>query len=323
MKTYKQLTLTDMAKIEALLQENYSYSEIGIIIGKNRTTVYRCIKNNSEDGAFLAEKAWEKVSNRKSRANIHIRILPDSLLEKFIIEKVQIHWSPEQIAGTWTKDTGEAICHETIYQYIYKQKAELIKLYLRRKGKRYKHKRKEKYQIADRRMIDQRPKEVEERKEIGHWEGDTVVGKRHKGAIVTNVERKSGFLIASKVKIGSAESIFKATVEDFKDIPDELCISITYDNGKEFSLHKDIENSTSMTVYFAHPYRSCERGTNENTNGLLREFIPKGTDFNTVSDEDLDYYVSLINNRPRKRLGFMTPYEVLQQEIQGINECCT
>lgn len=168
-------------------------------------------------------------------------------------------------------------------------------------------------------MIDDRPKEVTEQKEVGHWEGDTIVGKNHQQGIVTNVERKSGFLMASKVTRKTAEEVYDVTVEDFEDLPPpELKISITYDNGREFAWHKMIEGTTKITVYFAHAYSPWERGSNENTNGLLRQFIPKGTDFNTVTAEMLDHYVHLLNNRPRKRLGFKTPYEVFQQELQKV-----
>jgi IS30 family transposase len=144
-------------------------------------------------------------------------------------------------------------------------------------------------------MITERPEEVELRQDIGHWEGDTIIGKNHKGAITTNVERKSGKLIASKLPNKTAQAVLDATKDDFADLPARLCVSITYDNGKEFSKHEDIEKSTGMTVYFARAYASWQRATNENTNGLLRQFIPKGTDFNTVSEADLERYVNLIN----------------------------
>jgi len=317
MKTYKQLTETDMIKIETLLSEEYNASEIAIKLGKHKTTIYRCIKNNSKE-KFVANDVWEEVSSRKSISNRHPRILQDSVLAKYILIKIEEHWSPEQIAGKWREETQEAICHETIYQYVYKNHSKLIKLYFRRKGKKYQHNRKEKYQLKDRRMIDERPSSVETRKEMGHWEGDTIVGKAHKGAIVTNVERKTGKLIASKVERATGRAILEATIKSFKDLPAELSISMTYDNGREFALHKDIEEQTKMTVYFAHPYSPWERGSNENTNGLLREFIPKGTDFADVSEQDLAYYVELINNRPRKRFGFKTPNELFNEELKKV-----
>ena len=194
----------------------------------------------------------------------------------------------------------------------------MIKVFFARKGKKYQKDRKSKHQILNRRMIDERPDSVELRKDVGHWEGDTIIGKNHKGAIVTNVERKTGLLVASKIPNKTAQAVLDATKDDFKDLPNELCVSITYDNGKEFSYHEMIEDQTGMTVYFARAYAPWERGTNENTNGLLRRFIPKGTDFETVSEEKLATYVELINNRPRKRLGWLSPNEVIQNEINSV-----
>lgn len=320
MRAYKQLNYEDMVRIETFIEAGYKTGEIAIQIGKDYTTVYRCLKNNSnEEGKFIAQEAWEKVCRRRVDKK-QVRILPDSILEKYILVKIEEHWSPEQIAGKWEKEHEETLCHETIYQYIYKHQPQLVKMYFRRKGKKYQHDRKDKHQIKNRRMIDERPESVELRKEIGHWEGDTIVGKDHKGSIVTNVERLSGLLIASKTKDRSAQSILDATVEDFKNLPNDLKISMTYDNGKEFAYHEEIEKQANMTVYFAHAYSPWERGSNENTNGLLREFIPKGTDFDTVSDEDLARYVELLNNRPRKRLGFLTPKEFF---LQHFNSSCT
>ena len=311
---FQQLTKEDFVRIETLLNEGIKPPGIAIRLGKNKTTVYRCIEQNGEeDGSFLAEKAWEKVRERKSSANTHYRILSESMLAKYIVEKIECYWSPEQIAGTWGLEQKETVCHETIYQFIYQYHPELIKLHLRRKGKKYQHNRKEKYQIKDRIMIDERPKEVENRDIPGHWEGDTIVGKDHQGAITTNVERMSGFLLASKVESPTAKLVADVMIEDFLTLPEEIRITATYDNGREFAEHKTIAASTKMTVYFAHAYSPWERGTNENTNGLLRQFIPKGTDFSTVSHEDLQRYVDLINGRPRKRLGWKSPQQALSE----------
>jgi len=316
---FQQFTKEDLVKIETLLIEGIKPPGIAIRLGKNKTSVYRCIERNSEDDiSFSAESAWEKIRERKSSANTHYRIVSESILAKYIVEKIESYWSPEQIAETWKLEQTEAICHETIYQFIYKYHPELIKLYLRRKGKKYQHNRKEKHQIKDRIMIDERPKDVEERVIPGHWEGDTIVGKDHQGAITTNVERTFGFLLASKVDSPLAKVVADVIIEDFLTLPEELLLSVTYDNGKEFSDHKTIAASTKMTVYFAHPYSPWERGTNENTNGLLRQFIPKGTDFSTVSPEDLQRYVDLINNRPRKRLGWKSPQQALSDTLQKI-----
>ena len=160
------------------------------------------------------------------------------------------------------------------------------------------------------RMIEERPEEVEFRKELGHWEGDTVIGKDNKLAILTNVERKSGYLLAEKLSSKRAEETADIYEELFSDLPDEMRLTLTVDQGREFAWHKIIEAETKMTVYFCHKASPWEKGSNENTNGLLRWFIPKETDLNTVSEKDLAKYVDLLNNRPRKRLNYLTPKEV-------------
>ncbi len=311
MRKYKQLGYGDIVRMETLLKQKMKQTEIAIQLSRHKSTISRCVREYSEeDGTFVAESVWEKICERRNVEKSHPRILEDELLKKYILEKIESYWTPEQIAGRWREESGEPLCHETIYQYIYKYNPQLIRLYLRRKGKKYQHKRKEKNQIMDRRMIDERPKEVQTREEKGHWEGDTIVGKEHRQGIVTNVERTSGLLLAKKVSRKTAPFVADITKEMFEAIPEELKISITYDNGREFAWHKVIEAETKMTVYFAHTYSPWERGTNENTNGLLRQFIPKGTDFDTVSEKDLQKYVDLINNRPRKRHHWKTPLEV-------------
>jgi IS30 family transposase len=318
MKKYKQLSYEELVKIEILLSEGYKETAIAIKLSRDKSCIYRCIQKNSNDGVFTANYAYEKIRERKLKSNKPRRILPDSMLAKYIVEKIEEYWSPEQIANSWKEDNKEALSHETVYQYVYKYKPELVKIYFRRKGKKYQKDRRAKHQILNRRMITERPEEVELRQDIGHWEGDTIIGKNHKGAITTNVERKSGKLIASKLPNKTAQAVLDATKDDFADLPARLCVSITYDNGKEFSKHEDIEKSTGMTVYFARAYASWQRGTNENTNGLLRQFIPKGTDFNTVSEEDLERYVNLINNRPRKRLNWKSPNQVFEAEMNSV-----
>jgi len=307
----EKLRYREIVIIETLLNQKMKQCEIAIKLSRNKSTISRCIKDNTdEEGNFIAEVVWEKIKEKRRNRKGESKILSDELLEKYILEKIDIYWAPEQISGRWKTKTGKIISHETIYQFVYKYHPHLVKLHFRRKGKKYQHKRKEKYQINNRRMIDERPEEVELREIMGHWEGDTIIGKNHKQAIVTNVERKSGLLLAQKIPRKTAENVADVTKEMFDKIPDELKISMTYDNGREFAWHKIIETENKMTVYFAHPYSSYERGSNENTNGLVRQFIPKKTDFNTVSEKDLAKYVDLINNRPRKRLGWKTPLEV-------------
>lgn len=317
MKKYKQISYYDMIKIETLLEEGLGVTDIAVRIGKDKTSVYRCIKKNSHKGKFRAAKAWYKINERKGRANSHPRILSDSLLERYILEKIESYWSPEQVAGTWKKDKREALSHETIYKYIYKEKPELIQVYLRRKGIKYRKKRAERAVVLDMRSIEERPLEINEKKEIGHWEGDTITDKGLTNGIVTNIERKSGFLIASKVDRKISKNVCDVTIEDFAVLPEELRLSITYDQGTEFAKHKIIEKKTKMTVYFAHKGCPWERASNESANGLLRQFIPKGSDLDKVSEENLKRYVELLNNRPRKRLNYQTPAELFQQKLNS------
>ena len=318
MKKYKQLSYEDLVKIETLMEEDFKPTEIAIKLSKDKSCIYRCIKNNSVEGEFKASVAYELIRQRKLSCIKPRRLLPDTVLAKYVVDKIEEYWSPEQIANNWKEAEKESLSHETIYKYIYKYKPELVKVYFRRRGKKYQHDRRSKHQILNRRMIDKRPESVELRKEIGHWEGDTIIGKNHKGAICTNVERKSGKLIAIKLPNKTAQAVLDATKDGFADLPARLCISMTYDNGKEFSKHEDIEKETGMTVYFARAYASWQRGTNENTNGLLRQFIPKGTDFDIVSDDDLAKYVDLINNRPRKRLNWLSPNQVFDRELNSV-----
>lgn len=313
----KHLSWEDVVRIETLLNQGLNPSEIAVVIGRDKSVIYRCIEKNSVDGIFLAESAWQLMHERKRTANQHPRILDDSILEEFIIEKIEAYLSPEQIAGKWTESTGEALSHETIYSWLKAKRPDLIKIYLRRKGKKYRKKRLTPEFITDKRSIDERPVEANERLEFGHWEGDTMLGATgKKECIVLNLERKSGLLLAQKIPNKTATAVLKATEEYFKDIPEELRISVTYDNGTEFAKHKDIEKSTLMTVYFAKPYSPWQRGSLENTIGLLRQFIPKGTDISTVTEEELQRYVHLLNTRPRKRLKWKSPLEVFQANIK-------
>jgi len=274
---------------------------------------------SSSLGSFCADEAWVEIGKKRSLANNHPRILDDSVLAEFIVEKIESYWSPEQIAGKWRAENNEVLCHETIYQYIYRNKPQLIKLYLRRKGKKYRKERdKGKGGIPEMVMIDDRPKAVDGRESFGHWEGDTVIGKNYKQAIVTNVERKSGFLMATKVEHKQAELVADVFRGQFADLPEELRISVTLDQGSEFAWHTVISGETKLDVYFCHKASPWERGLNENTNGLLRQFIPKGTDFSQVSSKDLQHYVNLLNGRPRKRHGYLTPAEVLQKELDSL-----
>lgn len=266
-----------------------------------------------------------RESRRSLASRRYCRIEPWGKLESYILEKIKNAWSPKQISGRWKLETLETLSKDTVYRHIYSHHKELIRKYFRRKWKRYCNHRgnrfNEKYQITDRRMIDERKEiypQCEQRSEIWHWEWDTVVWIRRwsKEVILTNVERKTGYLLTRKLGRSTGQCVSEATRVLFEDasIPRNKKLSITYDNGREFSEHRVIEYETNMTVFFAHPYHSWERWTNENTNWLLRQFMPKRTDFKDTTEEQLQYYTELINHRPRERLGWLTPNEVFMED---------
>jgi len=347
----KQIDEWELHIIHTLLHEGYSIPEVAEKVGRNKTTLYRLfqkhgveynkvkhryvwwkwwIKENKDEYLrvewkkmiqFTPRSIFLKREQIKSNASVrYCRIQVWSKLEWYILEKIQQYYSPKQISWRWKIKTGETVSKDTIYSYIYSTHPEMIAKYFRRKGKKYQHKRKQKYQLDNRRMIDRRPRSIERRTTLGHWESDTVVWKRKtrtKKCILTHVERKSGYLIARVLESAQASHLAHATIEAFGDFPKYKRKSMTFDNGREFAHHYDIERELKITTYFAHPYCSWERWTNENTNWLLRQFLPKGTDFEHLTEKELQKYVTLINNRPRERLHFLTPHEVFNNNSKS------
>ena len=227
-----------------------------------------------------------------------------------------LRWSPEQIASRAKRDKETfSISFPTIYRAI--DTGVLppqLKKIMRFKWKHKKCKTEDKRgKIPNTTPISERPAGAENRTRFGHWESDTVLGMRKTGCFGTHVERKSGFLVAFRIGDRQDNAFNKATIQAFSAIPNKLKKSFTVDNGKEFAAHQELAEATGMKVYFCEPYSPWQRGTNENTNGLLRQFFPKGTSFADISDDDLQNIVELINNRPRKRLNFLTPFEVLKK----------
>ncbi len=293
--------------------------------GISQTVLFR--ENGKKVVRFLPHHLYLLRARRRSLASRrYCRVEPWGKLENYILEKIKNAWSPKQISGRWRLETLETLSKDTVYRYIYSHHKELIRKYFRRKWKRYcNHRGKrfnEKYHIMNRRMIDERREfypECETRSEVWHWEWDTVVWIRwwSKEVILTNVERKTGYLLTRKLRRGTWLCVSEATRELFTHnnaIPAHKKQSITYDNGREFSEHRMIEYETRMIVFFAHPYHSWERWTNENTNWLLRQFVPKKTDFKYTTEEQLQYYTELINHRPRERLWWLTPHEVFMED---------
>jgi len=321
--SYIHITSDQRIELSALLKAGLSKKKIAEQLGLHRATLWREIKRNNRPGKqYNARVAQMDLRRRRKNANSKgDKIMNNEKLRNYIIRRLKQFWSPEQIAGRIKLEMGETIvCHETIYRFIYRQAPEFIR-YLRHQKSKYRKrhgsaKRMIRAREIGKRRIDQRPLIVELRERIGDWEGDTIVGGERKTGILTHVDRKSGYLLADKLKKTHAEYVRKVTVRRFNSIPKSYRHTVTYDNGYSFAEHSITERETNTLVYFANPYHSWERGTNENTNGLLRQFYPKKTPFRNLEQEELDKVVSLINNRPRKRHNYRTPQEV-------ISECCT
>jgi IS30 family transposase len=243
-------------------------------------------------------------------------------LIKLVEAKIREDWSPEQISGWLLGEHSRILSHERIYQHIWSNKRKGGDLYkhLRRQGKKYQKRSNGKTsrgQIKNRVSIDERPAIVDSKARVGDWEIDTVIGKGHQGVLVTLVERKTLYTLAGQVDSKHAEPVTIATINLLK--PFEGCVhTITADNGKEFAWHEEIAKQLKTKVYFAHPYHSWERGVNENTNGLLRQYFPKDTNLKNVTQKEVDAAVYKLNNRPRKTLGFKTPAEMIGRSFSRL-----
>jgi IS30 family transposase len=238
-------------------------------------------------------------------------------LRREVCQGLASYWSPEQIAGRIRRYRHRGpqgrISHQTIYDWIERQPDHRYwQRFLRFGGKRRKR-RDRRGKIPRTVEIDRRPAVVGDRSRYGDWEGDTVLGVRRRSAVVTHVERKSGYLLATKIEARQSAAVNRATCQLFRSVPAKLRRTLTLDNGKEFAGYEDLSRWTGIAIYFTQPYAAWQRGTNENTNGLLRQFFPKGTDFDQVSATELRHAVRSINDRPRKRLKYRTPNEILHR----------
>jgi IS30 family transposase len=310
--SHKQIGNEDYGCIARMLKAEYSYSEIARTINKNVGSVSRHVRENGGRDRYDIKEVKRRKRYKRIEAMDGIRILKGSLLRS-VIKLLKEHLSPEQIEGV-LKKKGRLISSTTIYRYI-NERAPYLKMYLRSQKGKYRRKRGTKQreyerELAKKRRIDERPEIINRRGRLGDFEGDTMLGRDKRVRIVTYVDRKSGYLISFLLPRMNAELLAKLTVQAFKKIAKGKKKTITFDNGIEFSAWENIEKKTNMTIYFAYPYHSWERGTNENTNGLIRQYFPKKYDFNLISPKELDYVVKKLNNRPRKRLGFRTPKEV-------------
>lgn len=317
--SYKQLTLKQRYHIFGLWQAGYNRSEIAKKIGVHKSTISREFKRNifwwnSRIPQYKPDNAQRHCDYRHKVKTKFIKFTKE--VETFVSEKLLQEWSPEQISG-YAKQCGIfSISHERIYQFILKDKQLGGNLYkhLRHQNKKYRKRYgspKRQSPIKNRQFIDERPSIVDEKKRIGDWEIDTIIGNDRKQAIVSIVERISKKVILKKVKTKTSELVSDATILGLKPYIN-FVFTITGDNGSEFARHKEISKSLKTDFYFAHPYASWERGLNENTNGLVRQYLKKGADFSGVSDNDLTIIMDKLNNRPRKTLCYATPNEIFK-----------
>lgn len=309
---HKHLTIEERENILVFLSLGETNEQIGARINRHKSTITRELQRNTINGKYSPSGAEILYKERKTKCGAKNILECNSALNSEIKEHLENKLSPEAISGRMKLEEKKAVSFKTIYRGIKNGIVDVSeKEVLVRKGKvRPRTTEETRGKIVDRKPIEERPTEANERLEIGHYELDTVIGKDKKGAILTCVDRVSRFLIASLMPDRKAETFTNALIEDFKGMPLEKRKTFTCDNGKEFSRFKEYEEALGMNNYFANPYHSWERGTNENTNGILRRYFPKGTDFLTLTESVVSSAVMKINLMPKKCLGWMTPFEV-------------
>jgi transposase, IS30 family len=317
---FTQFTKELRIELGALLRVGHTPKECAEQLGFDKSSVTREIERNKDpDGVYRGLHAHKRyLERRKAAKQASRKIATNKQLQKHIKKRLKKRDSPEQIAGRLTQQEADTtVCHETIYQWIYTEAPEL-KTHLRRIGRKGKYRRKrgtkqrEKAREAAKiKRIDTRPGIVEKRSRRGDFEGDTIVGKNRSDRLLTSVDRMSGYGLIDLKHIPTAPELRALLKKRFRRIPKDKRHTYTYDNGKEIGLDDtDLENMIGMDVYRAYPYHSWERGTNENFNGLVRDFFPKKSDFATISVSDVKRVERILNHRPRKRLGYLTPHEV-------------
>ena len=312
--TYKHLSQAERYQIHALMKAGHDQSQIAKLLDRHKSTISRELSRNTGSRGYRPKQACEMSADRAQNSRNAPTVEP--WVREAACALLCIQWSPEQIASQLP------ISHETVYQHVYADKAQGGTLWKhlrcqKQKRKRYASGRDRRGQIPNRRPLSERPLHIEARRQVGHWECDTVIGASHKGAVVTMVERKSGYAVMAKVEKKTSELVSSAIVDKLQPMAARVK-TLTFDNGKEFAGHAHIDQQLQSTAYFARPFASWERGSNENLNGLLRQYVPKKRAMSTVSDEEIRMIQNRLNNRPRKRLGFKTPSEVFHQSLKRV-----
>lgn len=332
-KRYHHLTSSEREEISRLLATGTTFKDIGVVLRRHPSTIGREVRSCGLNRVSYREhRATVQAAQRRSRQGRKRKLDANQELKRYIYRKLQRRWSPEQIANglrrEYPEDEKMRVSPETIYSHIYvlprgALKRELRKYLRQRHGYRWRRLAAVcgdgRGRLSNMISISERPKEVEDRTIPGHWEGDLIMGKWKKSALGTLVERTTRTTILVPLQSYDAVSVRKALVHEFRSIPRQMKLSLTYDQGKEMADHVRLSKEAQLQVYFAHPGCPWERGTNENTNGLIRQFFPKGTDFSMVSRHQIKSVQRLLNERPRKALDYRTPYEAFQTLVNGCN----
>jgi len=329
---YKHFSIEEREKIQEMLWQKSSIRSIAAALGRSPSSVSREINKNRDSlnrRHYIPRTAHERALKKRRNRGRKER-LKNQRVRDHVIACLKERWSPEQIAGTIYSEIKEKISHEAIYQFIYAQlhyqgygslkpDCEDLRPYLRRRRKRRIPKGARRCQRVKPKgtSIDDRPAIVGKRKRLGDWESDTVESKGYKPGINTLVERKSGLVLISKLADKTSKATMTAIISRLHSLPERLKRTITFDNGTENSNWQELEKKTKIKVFFAHAYHSWERGTNENTNGLIRDYFPKKTDFTQISNEEIKAVEYALNTRPRKRLGWKTPLKVFSVALKG------
>ena len=308
--SYQQLTQQQRYQIYAGRGAGWSQNRIAHEIGSHPSTISRELKRNRGQCGYRPQQADKMAQARRQQKRKERLTAADWLTMAALLEQ---EWSPEQISGSLKAADQLRVSHEWIYQHVYADKAAGGKLHFHLRCQKLRRKRYGKNdhrgQLPNRRSIDERPAIVAEKTRLGDWEADTIIGKNHQQALVSLVDRKSKFCLLAKVTANTAAAVATAICRLLRRHRHKVH-TITSDNGREFAAHEKIASKLQADFFFAHPYCSWERGLNENTNGLVRQYCPKGSDFSGITDGDLDFVMKRLNNRPRKTLGFKNPNQI-------------
>jgi IS30 family transposase len=314
-KQYKQLTSDERDLIAVYHANGFNISDIAKMLNRNKSTISRELSRNSSKSIkdYLSSQAHKRAKKRKQQAAMKEE-LKCHKIRNFVKNKLKEGYSPEVIAGELALNPSNLkISHESIYLYIYKKRPDLVQYLARSHKKRFKRipkANKKNNRIPNRIFIDQRPDEINNRSQFGHWESDTVVSRQSKVTLAVSIERISKLVKIKKIKQNKADMFSRAIIRRMKRLPSASRRSITYDNGSENALHEFINDQLNTDSYFCNPYHSWEKGSVENVIGLIRRFLPKKTDFAKITHKRIKEIEFLLNNRPRKCLGFKTPNQV-------------